>query len=374
MTPPMSARTRPGASRHVGPGPVERPDDLSAAWATAALRHSGLDVEVAEVAFSPIGTGQMADSFRLELSYAATGPGVAPPDSVVVKMQAADPLSREAGAGGAYETEVRFYTDLAPTLSMRTPECYHAVGPDDDYRFALVLEDLAPAEQGDQLRGCHIDQAQSAVVDLAGLHGPRWCDPALLDLAWMRRVTEPLAEVVQAIVIDRTARFIEHYGPRVSEADASVLRTFAAQSGRWLRERNERFAPIHGDYRLDNLLFATPAVGSPVAIVDWQTAEIGLPGRDLGYFLGNSLLPEDRRKHEQALVRSYHEALLDHDVAGYSLDECFDDYRYGQFQGPLITVLAAVGLTHTERGDDMFMAMSSRACQAIRDLESLELL
>ena len=146
---------------------------------------------------------------------------------------------------------------------------------------------------------------------------------------------------------------------------------------RWLSKNipdDETTTTVHGDYRLDNLLFATPAGGSPVAIVDWQTAEIGLPGRDLGYFLGNSLLPEDRRKHEQALVRSYHEALLDHDVAGYSLDECFDDYRYGQFQGPLITVLAAVGLTHTERGDDMFMAMSSRACQAIRDLESLELL
>jgi len=370
----MTARTRPGASRQGGPGPVDRPDDLSAGWVTAALRHSGLDVEVAEVAFSPIGTGQMADSFRLELSYAATGPGVKAPDSVVVKMQAADALSREAGARGAYETEVRFYTELAPTLSMRTPECYHAVGPDEDSRFALVLEDLAPAEQGDQLRGCRIDQAQSAVVDLAGLHGPRWCDPALFDLAWMRRIAEPLAEVVQALVIDNTARFIEHYGPRVSEADASVLRTFAERSGRWLSERNERFAPIHGDYRLDNLLFATPAGGNPVAIVDWQTAEIGLPGRDLGYFLGNSLLPEDRRKHEQALVRSYHEALLEHDVADYSLDECFDDYRYGQFQGPLITVIASVGLTHTERGDDMFMAMSSRACEAIRDLESLELL
>jgi hypothetical protein len=57
----------PSTSRPRGPGPVERADDLSAGWTTAALRHSGLDVEVAEVAFSPIGTGQMADSFRLEL-------------------------------------------------------------------------------------------------------------------------------------------------------------------------------------------------------------------------------------------------------------------------------------------------------------------
>ena len=39
-----------------------------------------------------------------------------------------------------------------------------------------------------------------------------------------------------------------------------------------------------------------------------------------------------------------------------------------------IDVLAAVNLTRTGRGDEMFMAMSSRACEAIRDLESLDLL
>jgi hypothetical protein len=317
----------------------------------------------------------MADSFRLELSHSTVSPGVDAPSSVVVKMQAADPLSQQAGASGAYESEVRFYTELAPTLAIRTPACYSAVGPDKQARFALVLEDLAPAEQGDQLLGCEVDQARNAVVNLAGLHAPRWCDPTLLDLAWLRRLADPTtADLIQGVVADHTARFIEHYGARVSEADASVLRSFAAHSGRWLRGRSERFAPIHGDYRLDNLLFATPAGGCLVATVDWQTLEAGLPGRDLAYFLGNSLLPADRRKHEQDLVRIYHEALLDQGVSDYSLDDCFDDYRYGQFQGPLITMLAAVGLTHTERGDDMFMAMSSRACEAIRDLGSLDLL
>lgn len=359
---------------HIAPAVVDRPDDISPEWITAALRASGLDVEITAVAFTPIGTGQMADSFRFELAHAQAGPGSNALSSVVVKMQAADTASRQAGASGAYESEIRFYQELAPTLSIRIPECYCAVGPDGENRFALVLEDLAPAEQGDQLRGCNVEQAQSAVVNLAGLHGPRWCDRALVDFKWLRRITEPLAGIVQAMMVDSTARFIDHYGSCVSDADASVLRAFAERSGHWLCERSERFAPIHGDYRLDNLLFATPAGGSPVAAVDWQTTEVGLPGRDLAYFLGNSLLSEDRRKHEHALVRTYHEALLESGVSDYTLDDCFDDYRYGQFQGPLITVLAAMGLTHTERGDDMFLAMSSRACEAIRDLSSLELL
>ena len=40
----------------------------------------------------------------------------------------------------------------------------------------------------------------------------------------------------------------------------------------------------------------------------------------------------------------------------------------------MITLLASMMLTHTDRGDEMFLAMSSRACEAIRDLDSLELL
>lgn len=244
---------------------------------------------------------------------------------------------------------------------------------DEHGSFALVLEDLAPAEQGDQLAGCSLEEARSAVLNLAGLHGPRWCDPTLLGTPWLRCARQS-AELFQVTIRDRTERFIEHYGPEVPEADAAVLRAFAAECEFCLCGRPERFAPLHGDYRLDNLLFRAGADEVQVAAVDWQTPEVGLPGRDLGYFLGNSLLPEVRRRNEQDLVAEYHQALLTHGVRGYSREQCWEDYRYGQFQGPMITVLAAVGLTHTQRGDDMFLAMSSRACQAIRDLDSLALI
>jgi len=293
---------------------------------------------------------------------------------VIVKMQAADELARIAGAGGAYRSEVGFYTDLATTVSIRTPACYYATGPDDAGRFALVLEDMAPAQQGDQLLGCSPEQAYEAVINLAGLHGPRWCDPSLMNLPWLRRVSFAEAEHFEAMLADRTKAFIQHYGDRLRQADVEILRAFAPKCGSWLMDRRERFTLVHGDYRLDNLLFGGPDDGVSIATVDWQTLEVGNPGRDLAYFLGNSLLPSERRVHEQDLVRAYHEALLSYEVRDYSLGDCIDDYRFGHFQGPLITILAAVGLAHTDRGDDMFIAMCSRACDAIRDLGSLELL
>ena len=43
---------------------------------------------------------------------------------------------------------------------------------------------------------------------------------------------------------------------------------------------------IHGDYRLDNLMF--PPHGTGVVAVDWQTLAVAPPARDLAYFLATS--------------------------------------------------------------------------------------
>lgn len=357
-------------SEQVSAMPVGSIEEVSPSWMGKAL---GPDVEISGLSFKPIGTGQMADSFRVELNGVQNGP-CTDLASVVVKMQAADELARLAGAGGSYRSEVNFYTELASTVSVRTPECYYATGPDNDGRFALVLQDMAPAQQGDQLLGCSPEQARAAVVNLAGLHGPRWCDPSLKNLSWLRYVTQAEADYFSETLAESTEGFIQYYSDRLTEPDVQILQAFAPKCGSWLLDRRERFTLVHGDYRLDNLLFANENGDVSVSTVDWQTLEIGNPGRDLAYFLGNSLLPDQRRAHEQTLVCAYHEALLSHDVEDYSFEACMDDYRFGQFQGPLITILAAHGLAHTDRGDDMFIAMCSRACEAIRDLGSMELL
>ena len=153
-----------------------------------------------------------------------------------------------------------------------------------------------------------------------------------------------------------------------------MLRAFAQRAAGWLLGRKERFGLVHGDYRLDNLTFATPRGGYPCATVDWQLLSVGLPARDLGFFLGTGMDAVARAANDHDMVAAYHAALLGYGVRGYSLDECFEDYRWGLFQGPLITVLGAMFAPATERGDRMFVAMSQRCCAAIRDLDALSLL
>ena len=351
---------------------VDHPNDIRPEWLTTVLARNGIEAEVRSFATTPVGTGQMADNFRLAIEYASRE--AAAPDSLVIKVPSANATSRASGGSGAYQTEFRFYTELANDVAIRVPACYYGDISDEGDSFILVLEDLAPAEQGDQILGCTPEEAELAIVNLAGLHGSQWCNPELDRFEWLNRTTADVAKLFSGFMQHQTGEFIERYRARMSDEDRDVLRLFAERSGDWLIARPDIFAPVHGDYRLDNLLFGTAAGGAPVAAVDWQTLAIGNPGRDTAYFLGNSLEPELRREHEKRLLARYHEGLVEQGVAGYELDACYEDYRFGHFQGTLVTVLGAMAVIQTDRGDDMFMAMCSRSCQAIRDLDSASFL
>jgi hypothetical protein len=342
--------------------PVDTPEELTPAWLSDAL-----DASVNEVSFEPVGTGQMSSCFRLHVTYSA-GEG---PSALVAKLPSSDPQVREGGAM-TYLTEVRFYRDIARTLAVRVPECYCALASDDGSSFVLLLEDMAPAVPGDQIIGCGVEQARDAVLNLAGLHGPRWNDESLHAIEGLTQFGPDAAEGVGIGFAMSVEPFIERF--RTPDDDADVLRAFAPRVAEWMLGRPDNVGLVHGDYRLDNLLFATDDSGPRCTAVDWQIVAVGLPARDLGFFLGTGLRSEERAEHERGLVAAYHDALVGHGVADYSLDQCWDDYRYGLLQGPLITVLGAMYATHTERGDEMFVAMTERSCAAIRESDSLELL
>ena len=89
---------------------IERPTDLTADWLTEAIGQGA----VADFTVDRIGTGQMSECYRITPRYAD---GESGPSSVVLKVAAADPSSRQTGlAMGLYEREVSFYADVAPGL------------------------------------------------------------------------------------------------------------------------------------------------------------------------------------------------------------------------------------------------------------------
>ncbi len=354
------------------PAIVTDPAGVTPRWLTEVLRASGHDATVTGVDTEPVGTGQMAHNERFTLTYDGD-PGDAP-RSLVGKFPSPSEESRAAGAAGGYRNEVRFYTDLAPDLAVRTPRCWYGAVNDESTEFTLILEDLAPARQGDQLAGCSGEQLVDAARNLAGLHAPRWCDPSLHELTWMQ---SSLGDQTVLIVQLVTPMFVERYADRLTPSTVQVLETFGDRIERWLAAEPARFTIAHGDYRLDNLMFHETldgADGEPVAAVDWQTVSIASGGRDLAYLLGNSVEPALRREVQGEVRTAYLERLIELGVGDATLDDVVADERHGSFQGPFITMLGAIAVGRTSRGDDMFVAMAERSATQIRDLEALDLL
>jgi hypothetical protein len=348
---------------------VDRVEEVTAAWLTGALQAGGHDLVVDSVAADRIGTGQMGATYRLRLGYS----GPAGPSTLIAKLATGEESTRSLIAPG-YAAEVGFYRQLAPRLDVRTPRCWYAAIVEQKTHFTLLLDDVAPATPGIQADGCSIAQARASIANLVGLHAPLWSDAKLRDFAFLMRSDESMAPILTQVLTATTDGFIERYRDQLDDGVAATLRDVARVIAEWQRVRPEPFAVTHGDYRLDNLLFS-PADDDVIA-VDWQTAGIGPPLRDVAYFLGNSVSSDQRRAHEEQLLADYHAALALRGVTGYDAESCWDDYRLGQLQGPMVTVLGCMFARgeRSDRSDAMFLAMANRSCAAIRDLRSLELL
>jgi hypothetical protein len=350
---------------------VWRPEELSASWLTTVLGAAGvIDAAVSDFAVTPVGTGQMGDSFRITLDTT----GDAAPRTIVGKFTAADETSRTTGVSmRTAEVEVRFYQQVAPTLSVRTPACYFADVEPATARFVLLLEDLAPRSPGDQVAGCSVDEARVALTELAKVHGPRWADPALAGLEWLdRRDPESLATLAAVFPL-LWSGFVDRYANDMPDVVGRIGHAFFPRIGAYLTAETGPRTVEHADYRVDNLLFGGP-VSSPLAVVDWQTVRLGEAGADVAYFLGGSIEVEDRRAHEEELLRHYLSELHAHGVEHYGFDDLWGDYRRHAFSGLVMAVGAAMMVARTDRGDDMFLAMARRAAAHAEDLGALDTL
>ncbi len=329
-----------------------------------------LGVDVAIVEEQRVGTGQvgMCVRYRLEGSEDA-------PARVVAKLPSDDDVSRATGmAMRNYEREVRFYTEIAPTVGIRTPRCYHADWDQASGLFVLLLEDLAPAQQGDQIEGCTLEEAALALDELAKLHAPRWADPSLADVAWLSHRDAQGVGMIQALYQSVWPGYLEIYAPAMTPSQIALGEQLGASLGRWAAGDEAPRTVTHGDYRLDNMLFGTAEGGYPLAVVDWQTPGRGAALSDASYFLGAGLLPDDRRAHEVDLLRRYHEQLQAGGVRDFSWDACWDGYRRFAFSGCIMSVVASMVVGSSERGIAMFSAMTERHFTHAEDVDAAELL
>ena len=367
--------------------PIRMPgrlDEISAEWLTDALRSGGTipaDSRVSNMSWSLLGEGEgfLGDLARIELEYE----GVAGPATAVLKIPTTKPENRGLSVMlSAYENEVRFYNELAQHTKVRRPHCYFAdleaeprsaaiatrmlkalpeqvtlwllnrlatAAGKSDRRFIVLMEDLGDARIGDQVAGATVEEAGIALELLAEFHAAFWESP-LLASSWIVRQDEtPL--VVHGLYERAYATFEERFRDRIDEATRPVLDWVTANGPELLRRvGGGTLTLVHGDYRMDNLVFYDGAQ-PPIGMLDFQGVSAGHPLTGVAYFLRPNLNPDHADTTEDDLLRRYHDALIRNGVANYGWEALQRDYELAQLwvlhRG--VILIGTLDLSH-ERG------------------------
>lgn len=359
---------------------VRGADAVDAAWLTEVFHRAGLatDAEIASLTAKSIGTGQVGENVRYELTWSGD-PGDAP-SSVVGKFPSLDPVSRQGGVmTRTYIRETGFYRDLQPMVHIRTPHLYHlGWAPEDDHAFTLVMEDMRDSAQGDQLVGCSVEQAEAAMDQAVGLHAPtwNWVGRGIAFDDWLDLPGGAGQELLMSMLGMMWPGFEERYAGRMSAEDlafgAEVVKKHGdliAASVAWA-ETHDAWCVAHGDYRLDNMLFANTPSAPPLCVVDWQTASVGVGPTDVAYFL-SGLSPDLRVDTEKELVGRYAQGLRDNGV-DIGDDAVWDGYVLGSASCFFMAVFASQAVGRTERGDEMFAKMAEGSIAQARHLGLLD--
>lgn len=338
------------------------PEDVTTKWLADVLRTG----QIASFTSTRIGTGQVSDCYRLDIQYEPEAHG---PNSVILKVAASNPISRATALRlGLYEREVRFYEEMVNTIKGPLSTCYYASWDDDT--FSLLLSDARPAVVGDDIQGASIEQAKLAVTELGRIQGPFLRESSLIQAPWLHR-----APITQALLSTLFTGFSERFNNRLSEEHLNVCRKFVSAFDAFQeiqRNSGNLIGLVHGDYRLDNLLFGEDGADRSLTVVDWQTVFAGSVMTDFAYFVGCSLTIDDRRNHIHELLDLYLGALGPDTRMSKELAE--KGLREQSFFGIIMGIVSPMVVAQTERGDEMFTTMMKRHCTQVLDLDAMKLL
>jgi Phosphotransferase enzyme family len=335
------------------------PDAITPAWLSERLRAAGvLDGAVTALSWEPIGTGQVGDSVRFHLEYDRPNAG---PATIAGKFPAADETSRgTAGTFGLYIKEVGFYRDIAPHLDVRVPQVLSSEIAPDGIDFHLLFEDLGPARGGNQLARCSPADARAGVRQAAAFHAPSWGNDALTGLDWLQPKPGQ-AEQIKALYGHAQAVFLERDANDLEPEFMDVCEALNEAKDHWFAREGGATCVVHGDFRLDNMLFEIKAGVEPIAVLDWQTVAVGNAMTDIGYFLGTGIGDDLRSAHEAELLDLYCAEMTARGVA-LSREEIWDDYVLGALHGISTAVFSSAYVERTARGDANFLSMARGGC------------
>jgi len=326
------------------------PDELTADWLSSALQTTVTSAEIEHIVW---GT---ATKVLMRLTY-ADDTGL--PGAVCVKGPFDEKL-RGFGVDTAYAIESDFFAKVAPDLDAPLPRCLYARDG------IVILEDLAAAGAtfGDPLEPWDADRVGAALEVQAAWHRATWgaVNGPVGGLTVGASAVRAAAEVL--LGADHwSATFSSEHAPKIPAEIDDRERILAGFRRLWERDAAGPLALAHGDAHVGNTYI--DSAGRP-RFLDWQGVCRAPAFYDVAYFIGGALEPDDRRAHEQELVRHYLAALSAGGGPTVGFDDAWLDYRRYTLHGFLWAVTPPV-----MQPPDKVKAMGERHALAIADHDSL---
>jgi hypothetical protein len=308
------------------PLPLTR-EAITAEWLTCALGVGQPGVTVTSLRLEDVYHGA-SGIFRAHVEYDAAGVEANLPPTLMVKG-GFEPHSPQLW--GVNRSETRFYGDLQPHVTMRSPRCFYAGMDPDGCQSAVILEDLDARgvtwlRYGSKTMG--FDATADRMRALAHFHAETWDSPRFAPGAEWEWVEPRYGDwwLGYAEASLEEGPWAEKMASAQGTACSTRLhdRVWMRQALHKLREM-DRESPdclLRGDAHLGNTY--VDADGTP-GFVDqfpcrsnWST--------EVAYSMITSLDLADRPQWEGPLIAVYLEALSSHGVDAPSFDDAYHSY------------------------------------------------
>ena len=318
------------------------------------------------------GVGMMSSMSIIELEWEGS---TNLPSSLVLKLAAENETNRTVSQQfNLYLKEVSYYKDLAPRTTARSPRIY-ASEIDEEHNFFLLMEDVSSYRMGSQVDGATAEECELCIDFLVNLHASFWNQ--LNGISWLPNMSG--SDNAKNMALGCEAGW-----PQLQE----IFGNFVPDNIEAERERYLEAVPrlqtqldqhpttlIHGDFRMDNMLFGQAPEHDSLLVVDFQGPLKGNGIHDVAYLLSHSAKTEVRREHERNLIERYSSGLINAGVKDYSFEKAWNDYRIGVlYSWTVAVVIAGTMDPANDRGFAWMSKMVERNGTAINDLDCLSLL
>jgi len=335
-----------------------------------ALKENGFPVKAISSA-RQLPYGNVAQCLRMTLVYTTESEEIPYPKVMILKMES-EKKDQMVSALQLYEREWQFYQQVSREVTVRVPRVYATIVDDEQKKcIGVVMEDLEQIESVVKKETLTLDDAKNIATELARMHAQFWnrCPRGV------KKANDPDLRKVADELKNRWSDFKTMWNNQLLEDDVSNGEIIMAHIN-WIQDQMSQppFTLCHGSVEKTNIFFMKVLRETP-ALLDWQFTSAAKGVSDLALLVISSFPVEQQAAIEHQLIEVYHRALRMNGIFGYSLKDCWNDYKMSLMQTPFITAVWYGSLALSELVNPDYPTQITRAVfKAISRHKSVALL